>query len=163
ETGDPSYYPKAEKLFDHALDRNNQDLNALVGLGTLSLARHDFAGALEWGQHAATLNPYHAPAYGAIGDAQIELGPYDHAAPPCPLTPPSPPPRTSAPTLLARSTRWNGPRRPAPLGRKPPPAPSPNSAPSPSTKPISMPPQASTTPRSSPSMATSTVLPVSPK
>ncbi|MEA2594584.1 MAG: hypothetical protein QOF01_1053 [Thermomicrobiales bacterium] len=77
ETGDPSYYPKAEKLFTHALDRNKQDLNALVGLGTLALARHDFAGALDWGQRAATLNPYHAAAYGVIGDAQIELGRYD--------------------------------------------------------------------------------------
>jgi tetratricopeptide (TPR) repeat protein len=79
ETGDPSYYPKAEHLFDHALDRNKQDLNALVGLGTLALARHDFTKALDWGQRAAALNPYHSPAYGVIGDAQIELGRYGDA------------------------------------------------------------------------------------
>jgi tetratricopeptide (TPR) repeat protein len=79
EVGDPSYYPKAQELFNRALDRNKEDLNALVGLGTLALARHDFAEALDWGQRAATLNPYHAAAYGVIGDAQIELGRYDEA------------------------------------------------------------------------------------
>jgi tetratricopeptide (TPR) repeat protein len=79
ETGDPSYYPKAETLFNQALDHNEDDLEALIGLGTLALARHDFAGALEWGQKAVKLNPYHAAAYGVIGDAQIELGRYDEA------------------------------------------------------------------------------------
>ena len=79
EVGDPSYYPKAEELFERALDRNREDLNALVGLGTLALARHDFAGALEWGQRAVALNPYHAASYGVVGDAQIELGRYDEA------------------------------------------------------------------------------------
>lgn len=79
ETGDPSYYPKAETLFKQALDRDKDNLEALVGLGTLALARHDFADALEWGTKAATLNPYHAAAYGVIGDAEIELGRYDEA------------------------------------------------------------------------------------
>jgi tetratricopeptide (TPR) repeat protein len=60
ETGDPSYYPKAETLFKQALDRDKNNLEALIGLGTLALARHDFADALEWGTKAATLNPYHA-------------------------------------------------------------------------------------------------------
>ena len=49
EIGDPSYYPKAEDLFERALDRNKNISNALVGLGTLALARHDFADALDWG------------------------------------------------------------------------------------------------------------------
>jgi tetratricopeptide (TPR) repeat protein len=79
ETGDPSYYPKAEELFAHALDRDDRSLKALVGLGNLALARHDFAEALDWGQRAVALNPYHAPAFGVIGDAQIELGRYDEA------------------------------------------------------------------------------------
>lgn len=79
EVGDPSYYPKAEALFKHALDRNNKDLDALVGLGTLALARHDFAEALDWGQRAVALNTYYAASYGVVGDAQIELGRYDEA------------------------------------------------------------------------------------
>jgi tetratricopeptide (TPR) repeat protein len=79
ESGDPSYYPKAEQLFQRALDVDPNDHEALVGLGTLALARHHFAEALTWGERARDLNPYHAPAYGVIGDALVELGRYDEA------------------------------------------------------------------------------------
>jgi tetratricopeptide (TPR) repeat protein len=79
ETGDPSYYPKAEALFDQALAANSQDVEATVGMGTLALARHQFTDALTWGEKARDLNPYHAPAYGVIGDAEVELGRYDEA------------------------------------------------------------------------------------
>ena len=79
ETGDPSYYPKAEALFELALDANEEDFAAMVGLGTLALARHEFARALAWGERARAINPYHAPALGVIGDAQVELGRYSEA------------------------------------------------------------------------------------
>jgi tetratricopeptide (TPR) repeat protein len=79
ETGDPGYYPKAESLFRQALDADADDFEAMVGLGTLALARHQFAEALEWGEQARQRNPYHAPSHGVIGDAQIELGRYDEA------------------------------------------------------------------------------------
>jgi tetratricopeptide (TPR) repeat protein len=79
ETGDPAYYPKAETLFQQALEANGVDVDALVGLGTLALARHQFAAALDWGEQAHTVTPYHAPAYGIIADAQVELGRYDEA------------------------------------------------------------------------------------
>lgn len=80
ETGDPSYYPKAEALFDRALAHFDGDFAAMVGLGTLALARHEFAEALDWGERARTLNPHHAPAHGVIGDALVELGRYEEAA-----------------------------------------------------------------------------------
>ena len=79
ETGDPGYYPKAETLFHQALSANAADSEAMVGLGTLALARHQFAVALDWGEQARALNPHHAPVYGVIGDAQVELGRYDDA------------------------------------------------------------------------------------
>jgi len=79
ETGDPSYYPKAESLFDIALDADERDFAAMVGHGSLALARHQFADALAWGEQATAINPYHAPAFGVIGDALIELGRYDEA------------------------------------------------------------------------------------
>jgi tetratricopeptide (TPR) repeat protein len=79
ETGDPGYYPKAEALFQQALASDGDDVDAIVGLGTLALARHQFAGALDWGEQARALAPYHAAAYGVIGDAQVELGRYDEA------------------------------------------------------------------------------------
>jgi tetratricopeptide (TPR) repeat protein len=79
ETGDPAYYPKAETLFGQALDADAEEVEALVGLGTLALARHQFRDALAWGEQAVAASPYHAPGYGVVGDAQIELGRYDEA------------------------------------------------------------------------------------
>jgi tetratricopeptide (TPR) repeat protein len=79
ETGDPGYYPKAETLFQQALAGDSDDVEAIVGLGTLALARHQFATALDWGERARALAPYHTAAYGVIGDAQVELGRYDEA------------------------------------------------------------------------------------
>ena len=79
ETGDPGYYPKADALFQQALAGDGDDVDAIVGLGTLALARHEFAVALDWGEQARVLAPYHAAAYGVIGDAQVELGRYDEA------------------------------------------------------------------------------------
>ncbi|HEU0114132.1 MAG TPA: tetratricopeptide repeat protein, partial [Thermomicrobiales bacterium] len=79
ETADPSYYPKAEQLFQHALAIDGQDFEAMVGLGTLALARHQFADGLQWGEQARAIDPYHAPALGVVADAQVELGRYDEA------------------------------------------------------------------------------------
>src|SRR5262249_22285948 len=50
-----------------------------VGLGTLALARHQFADALAWGEQPRSLNPAKPESYGVIGDAQVELGRYDEA------------------------------------------------------------------------------------
>jgi tetratricopeptide (TPR) repeat protein len=79
-SADPSHYPKAEGLLATSLELHPHDnLDALVGMGTLALARHDFAAALAWGNKAAAVNPYRAYAYGVIGDALIELGRYEEA------------------------------------------------------------------------------------
>lgn len=79
ETGDPSYYPKADELFARALDLNSDDFVAMNGQGALALARHQFADALEWGERARDVNPHYPATYGVIGDAQIELGRYPEA------------------------------------------------------------------------------------
>ncbi len=79
ETGDPTYYGKAEAAFDEALKRDSQSVNALVGKGTLALARHQFAAGLKLGQQAHDLDPTVVIVYGVIGDAQTELGQYDAA------------------------------------------------------------------------------------
>ncbi len=79
-TGDPSLYPKAEGVLTSSLrinDRDNED--ALLGLGALALARHDFTAALRFGRRAAGVDPFGADAYGVIGDALLELGRYDQA------------------------------------------------------------------------------------
>jgi tetratricopeptide (TPR) repeat protein len=79
-TADPSYYPKAQGVLQRSLALDTADnFEAMVGMGALGLARHDFAGALTWGERARKLNPYNGNVYGVIGDAQVELGHYDDA------------------------------------------------------------------------------------
>ena len=80
ETGDPSYYPKADDLLRRARTLEPASLDAVVGLGSLALSRHDFHGALQLGQEAVGLTGGFSPAAKAIvGDAEIELGRYPQA------------------------------------------------------------------------------------
>lgn len=79
ETGDPANYTRAETAFKGALSRDNRDLAATVGLGSLALSRHQFREALGWGEKARTLAPDTAAVYGVIADAQTELGLYPEA------------------------------------------------------------------------------------
>src|SRR3990170_101846 len=79
-SGDPSWYPKAEGALTRSLRLNdNENVDALLGLGALALARHEFQRALGYGRSAAELNPYGADAYGVTGDALLELGRYEEA------------------------------------------------------------------------------------
>ncbi len=81
ETGDPSWYPKAEGVLRRAraLALDPKDSLAMGGLGSLALSRHRFRDALALGEGARTLNPYSAQPWGVIGDAQVELGRYREA------------------------------------------------------------------------------------
>ena len=79
ETGDPTYYTRADGLLQQAYALDPGDADTLIGLGTLALARHDFRAGLDWGRRAAAAAPSRAAAYGVIADAQIELGQYDEA------------------------------------------------------------------------------------
>lgn len=79
-TADPSYYPKAEGVLERSLRlQAGGNFEAMVGMGALALARHDFSDALSWGERARALNPYNGNVYGVIGDAQVELGRYRDA------------------------------------------------------------------------------------
>jgi tetratricopeptide (TPR) repeat protein len=79
ETADPSNYGRAEEAFDRVLAIHPRDPEALIGKGTVALARHDFAGALELGREATEVAPSTSRAWGVVGDALIELGRYDEA------------------------------------------------------------------------------------
>ena len=79
ETGDSSYYPKAEALFRQALASDEANVDALVGMGTLALSRHEFRDAQQWGEQAVNAAPQHAPAYGVLVDAEVEIGDYGAA------------------------------------------------------------------------------------
>jgi tetratricopeptide (TPR) repeat protein len=76
-TADPSAYPIAQAALRRSLAlRPNDNADALIGLGTLAAARHDFATALRWGRRAVRTAPFDADAYGLLGDALLELGRY---------------------------------------------------------------------------------------
>ena len=74
-SADPTYYPKAEGALRRSLallPTGNEP--ALVGLGALANARHDFAGARDLAQRVLRADPYSADAYGVLADAQTQLG-----------------------------------------------------------------------------------------
>jgi tetratricopeptide (TPR) repeat protein len=79
ETAEPQLYVQAEQAFHEALKREPNQVDALIGLGSLALSRHAFAEAITWGEKARAINPYRAQILGVIGDAQVELGRYDDA------------------------------------------------------------------------------------
>ncbi len=79
-TVDPSYYPKAEATLRRSLAlQPTGNADALVGMASLTAARHDFAASLDWAERALAMSPGDADAYAVVGDAQIELGRYDDA------------------------------------------------------------------------------------
>jgi tetratricopeptide (TPR) repeat protein len=80
DTGDPSFYSRAERAFGAARRRDPRDVDALVGAGTLAGLRHDFAGQLRLGREARRAAPGLARPYTIVADAQLELGRYDAAA-----------------------------------------------------------------------------------
>jgi tetratricopeptide (TPR) repeat protein len=79
ETGDASFYARAQTAFGQGYERNPHDAGTLTGMGALALARHDFRGGLRYGLQAHAEAPEVVRPYGVIVDAQIELGRYDGA------------------------------------------------------------------------------------
>jgi tetratricopeptide (TPR) repeat protein len=74
-SADPSLYPKAEGALRKSLTvRADGNPTALVGLGALANARHEFAAARTHATDALTADPYNADAYGVLADAQTQLG-----------------------------------------------------------------------------------------
>jgi tetratricopeptide (TPR) repeat protein len=77
---DPTYYEKSEDAFRRSLAmRTDDNIDAAIGMGLLSLGRHEFEDALRWGRRAYKVNPFSAPALGVVGDALLELGRYEAA------------------------------------------------------------------------------------
>ncbi|MGB3548004.1 MAG: tetratricopeptide repeat protein [Saprospiraceae bacterium] len=78
------YYPAALKVLNEALELNrgkdpNLEFEALSTKASVELSQHDFASALVTAKKAVALNPYNAQVYGALVDANVELGNYDEA------------------------------------------------------------------------------------
>jgi len=79
ETADASYLPRSELALRRAIRFGREDADAVLGLGSLALIRHEFRQALAYGERARLLLPGSARPYGVIGDALVELGRYDAA------------------------------------------------------------------------------------
>ncbi|MEV4533390.1 tetratricopeptide repeat protein [Asanoa sp. NPDC049518] len=74
-TADPSLYPKAEGALERSLAvKPKENSAALVGLGALANARHEFAAARKFATDALETNPFDADAYGVLADAHTQLG-----------------------------------------------------------------------------------------
>ena len=76
ETSDPSHLGRSEKALRAAIRYGRDDADAVLGLGSLALIRHQFRAALVHGRRAERLLPGSARPYGVIGDALVELGSY---------------------------------------------------------------------------------------
>jgi tetratricopeptide (TPR) repeat protein len=74
-TADPALYPKAEQAADRSLElRRDGNGDALVVLGALANARHDFAAAARRAEAALRVESNDADAYGVLADALTQLG-----------------------------------------------------------------------------------------
>jgi tetratricopeptide (TPR) repeat protein len=79
ETGDPSFYARADGVLRRALARGPEDPAELIEAATLAAGRHDFRGALRLGRRAQTLQPEAVAPYPVLVDALVELGRYAEA------------------------------------------------------------------------------------
>ncbi len=76
ETSAPRYYARAEDALFGALDLDAENSSAMNSLGSVALARHEFAEAMEWAERSLGVNRINPDAYGVLGSAQAELGRY---------------------------------------------------------------------------------------
>ena len=77
ETGDLSYYARAEAAARKALELEPGYAGAMVLMGAVALGSHQFPEALAWAGSALELDQRNPDAYGVLGDAQIELGQFE--------------------------------------------------------------------------------------
>ena len=79
ETSDLSVLDRAERAFTSVLDTEPDDVESIIGLGSIELSRHRFAEALELGERAEATASGDPRAIGIQVDALVELGRYDDA------------------------------------------------------------------------------------
>lgn len=83
-TGDhPYYYPAALEVLNNVLSKNPEDkeilFRALSLKASVQLSFHQFQEGLETAKKAVEINPHNANIYGALVDANVELGNYEEA------------------------------------------------------------------------------------
>ena len=79
-TADPSLYALAEGALDESLAVEPDDnFLAFAGLSSLASARHDFVAAKQFAEQGLAVNDFSPILYGALSDAEVQLGNYDAA------------------------------------------------------------------------------------
>jgi len=79
ETGDASFYNRADGALRRALQIDPGDAGALTQRGALQLSRHDFRGGLRDALLARRIAPQVDKPFGVLVDAMVELGRYGAA------------------------------------------------------------------------------------
>jgi tetratricopeptide (TPR) repeat protein len=80
-SADPSLYGRAEGALDRSLKIDDtQNFVAYAGRSNLAGAQHRFADAKQFALKGLAINDYNAVLYGALSDAEIQLGEYSAAA-----------------------------------------------------------------------------------
>jgi tetratricopeptide (TPR) repeat protein len=79
ETGDASYFSRADAALVKALELGPDNFEAMISRGSLALTRHQFEEAITWAEQARAINPYRSAIYGIVGDAHVERGEYEAA------------------------------------------------------------------------------------
>jgi len=79
-TVNSDFYPRAEGALTTSLSINtDENFLAYAGLAALANARHDFAAAKTYAQQGLAINSYSDILYGALSDAETQLGEYPEA------------------------------------------------------------------------------------
>lgn len=79
-TVNPAYYPKADGALATSLRLQPvENFLADGGMAALTAARHDFVAAQGWAQKGLAVDPYNSTLYGALDDADTQLGLYPQA------------------------------------------------------------------------------------
>lgn len=79
ESGDPSYFNRAEAALKKSLEIAPQNGGALRHLAYVFYSRHEFASAAVYARKAVEMNSSDSDSYGVLGDALLEVGQYPEA------------------------------------------------------------------------------------
>ena len=79
ETGDTSYFNRAEDALKRSLELVPENGGALRHLAYVFYSRHEFAPAAVFARKAVEMNSSDSDSYGVLGDALLEIGQYPEA------------------------------------------------------------------------------------
>ena len=79
ETGDPSYFNRAEEALKKSLEINPNNAGAMRHLAYVFYSRHEFEPAAVHATKAIELDSRDGDSYGILGDALMETGEYEKA------------------------------------------------------------------------------------